>query len=124
MAPEEAIVIVQDRVDAGTLRRLVDSTFGDMVKFVADTDRGIAAVGGELHADGEALLLEHGSSPTALWGANYYPGRGRDECVEFTALINIRPTRGNGGMEIADPAVRERVRAIAYRLLGEGESIE
>ena len=36
----------------------------------------VAAVGGELHADAEALLLEQGSQQKDLWGANYYPGRG------------------------------------------------
>lgn len=117
------IVILEKRVDPVTLRRLVEGGFGDMVKVVVDVDRGIAAAGGELHADGEALLLERGSAPGALWGANYYPGRGRDNCIEFTALINIRPSQGNGSMEIADPAIRERVRQVADRLLGEGEAI-
>jgi hypothetical protein len=123
MAIEEAIVIVEQKIEAETLRRLLRQHFGDMVKFVADVELGIAAVGGELHADGEALLLEHGSSQGALWGANYYPGRGREDCLEFTAMINIRPSRGNASMEISDPAIRDSVRLVAQRLLGEGEPL-
>ena len=116
------IVLVDQRIDPEILRSLVP-LFGDMVKYVVDVERGVAAVGGELHADAEHLLLERGSRQADLWGANYYPGRGRDECVEFTSLINIRPARGNPGMEIEDPAIRDRVRAVTFVLIGEGEPL-
>ena len=78
---------------------------------------------GELHADAEQALLDRGSRPADLWGANYYPGQGREGCVEFTSPINIRPARGNPGMEIGDPAIRERIRAITFALVGEGEAL-
>lgn len=94
-----------------------------MVKYVVDVERRAAAVGGELHADAEKLLLDAGSRQANLWGANYYPGRGRDECIEFTALINIRPSQGNRSMEIEDPVVRERVREITFALIGQGEPL-
>ena len=49
----------------------------------------------------ETITPEHsaanagqGSRQRDLWGANYYPGRGPDGCLEFTALINIRPAQG------------------------------
>ena len=74
----------------------------------------------ELHADAEQVLLEQGSHQTDLWGANYYPGRGREGCIEFTSLINIRPARGNRGMEVEDPAVKERIRALTFTFIGEG----
>ena len=94
-----------------------------MVKFVVDVRRRVMAVGGELHADAESLLLEDGSAQDDLWGANYYPGRGPAHCVQFTALINIRPARGNPGMEIADPAIRDVVRELASTVLGTGEPL-
>ena len=78
------------------------------MKYVVDVHRGVVAVGGEMHADGEQALLEDGSRQPDLWGANYYPGRGREECIEYTSLINIRPAQGNRSMEIQDPAVRQR----------------
>ena len=34
---------------------------------------------------------------------------------------NIRPARWNTGMEIQDPALRERIRTLTYALVGEGE---
>ncbi len=92
-----------------------------MVKYVVDVRRGVVAIGGELHADAELVLLEHGSRQADLWGANYYPGRGRDGCIEFTSLINIRPARGNPGMEVEDPAIRQRVRVLTFALIGEGD---
>jgi len=44
-----------------------------MVKFVVDIDLIKLAVGGEMHADAELVLLEEGSSQESLWGANIYP---------------------------------------------------
>jgi Protein of unknown function (DUF5674) len=117
------IVVVDSRIDPTELARLVALFFGDMVKYVVDVERRVAGVGGELHADAEQRLLEAGSRQADLWGANYYPGRGPDECIEYTSLINIRPAQGNRKMLIADPAIRERVREITFALLGQGEPL-
>ena len=117
------IVVAERRIDPAELRRLVDLYFGDMVKFVADVRKGVAAVGGELHADAEEILLARGSAQADLWGANYYPGRGPDECIEYTALINIRPSRGNRSMEIQDAGTRQAVCEIAHALVGRGEEL-
>lgn len=115
-----SVVILSSRIAPDELRRLVQDGFGEMVKFVADVERGVIGIGGELHADAEQALLDDGSRPEHLWGANYYPGRGRDGCIEFTSFVNVRPARGNPGMEIADSGVRERVRELALELIGEG----
>lgn len=124
METDPGIVIVERRMQQRELARLVQLFFGDMVKYVVDLERRVAAVGGELHADAEQLLLESGSRQADLWGANYYPGKGRDACVEYTALINIRPAQGNRGMLIQDPAVRNRLREVTFDLIGEGEPLE
>ena len=121
---EPDIVFVETRLDRAALRRLVERHFEDMVKYVVDVARGVAAVGGELHADEEELLLEKGSRQEDLWGANYYPGRGEDGCIEYTSLINIRPAQGNRGMLIEDEGLRRRVREITFALIGRGEPLE
>ncbi len=117
------IVILDRRIAPAELTRLVALFFEDMVKYVVDLERGLAAVGGQLHADAEQLLLASGSRQADLWGANYYPGRGEEECIEYTSLINIRPAQGNRSMFIADPDVRARVRALTFDLIGEGEPL-
>jgi hypothetical protein len=94
-----------------------------MVKLVVDTRRRIVGIGGELHADAEQLLLEDGSQQADLWGANYYPGRGPDDCLEYTALINIRPSQDNPSMEILEPAIRDVVRELVFGLIGQGEEV-
>lgn len=123
--PESApdIVIVDQRIEPAELARLVRLFFEDMVKYVVDLDRRVAAVGGELHADAEQLLLESGSRQADLWGANYYPGKGREACIEYTSLINIRPSQGNRSMLVEDPTIRERLREVTFALIGEGEPL-
>jgi hypothetical protein len=121
--PQPDIVVTATRLDQGELGRLVRAHFEDMVKYVVDVGRGMAAVGGELHADAEALLLESGSHQEDLWGANYYPGRGLDGCIEYTSLINIRPASGNRAMLVEDSAIRARIREITFALIGQGEAL-
>jgi len=117
------IVVVDRRIDPVELRRIVALYFGDMVKIVIDVRRRVAALGGELHADAEQVLLAQGSAQSDLWGANYFPGRGPDRCLEYTALINIRPSQGNRSMEIQDADTRRAVREITLALIGRGEEL-
>ncbi len=120
---ESSIAIVDRPIAREELARLVRLFFGDMVKLVVDVRRRVVAVGGELHADAEQQLLEAGSRQADLWGANYYPGLGPENCIEHTALINIRPSQGNPSMEIMDPAIRKAVREVVFALIGQGEAL-
>jgi hypothetical protein len=121
MAEQSPIVVVNRQIPPAELARLTALFFEDMVKYVVDLERRVAAVGGELHAD--ALLLEAGSDQKNLWGANYYPGQGEGRCIEYTSLINIRPAQGNRGMEVQDPELRERIRELTFELIGKGEPL-
>lgn len=123
MPGDEPIVVVSSRIDRGELGRLVALVFVDMVKIVVDLERRVIAVGGELHADAEAPLLASGSRQEDLWGANYYPGRGEEGCIEYTALINIRPGQGNRGMGVQDSELRRRIRELTFELIGRGEPL-
>jgi hypothetical protein len=117
-------ILITDRpIDRAALRALTDQWFGDMVKLVVDLNRRLVAIGGELHADAEALLLESGSRQSDLWGANYMPGTGPERCLELTAMINIRPGQGNRSMVVQDPEVASKMRAIVSELVGRGEPL-
>jgi len=120
---QHEIHVIDRPIEPELLRALVDRFFGDMVKLVVDIRQRLVAVGGELHADAEAILLERGCKQTDLWGANYYPGLGPDDCVEFTALINIRPAQENRAMEVQDPEIRDTMGAIVHELVGRGEPL-
>lgn len=121
MPQDPDILILDRRIEPRELSRLAEAYFHDMVKLVVDVRRRVVGVGGELHADAEKLLLEDGSRQADLWGANYYPGRGKEQCLEYTALINIRPAQGNRSMEIAEGSLRVAVREITFELIGCGE---
>lgn len=85
------------------------------IKLAVDVEQGIAAGGGALHADCEAVLLEAGSRQADIWGADWIPSS--DE-VRYEALINIRPNQYNPSMTIQSPDIRARVKKVVELLLG------
>lgn len=117
------ILFVDRPIERAELVRLIGRPFEDMVKFVVDVEREVVALGGELHADAEAVLLERGSRQASLWGGNYYPGLGEAHCIEYTSLINIRPATGNRSLRIESDVTRDRVRSIVFALIGRGEPL-
>jgi hypothetical protein len=111
------IRIVTAPVSREALRRDAAEQFGDFLKAVVDVGRGLMAIGGELHADEEALLLGEGSRQADLWGINLYPDRSGDELVEFDSMINIRPSQGNRSRGVEDAVIRQRIHEIVQRLV-------
>lgn len=102
----------------GDLQRLAREQFDDFVKAVVDVRQGLMAIGGELHADEESLLIEQGARQADLWGINIYPDRPADERVEFDSMINVRPAQGNRSRSVEDAATRRQIQEIATRLIG------
>ncbi len=111
------IQIVSAPMPLDELRRMAGEQFGDFVKAVVDVRRGVIAIGGELHADEEALLLQQGARQADLWGINLYPDRPTEELIEFDSMINLRPSRGNRSRGVEDAAVQERIRDIVGSLV-------
>jgi hypothetical protein len=117
MPPE--IRIVQEPIMLEEIRSLARDQFGDMVKAVVDVERGIMAIGGELHADEEVTLLDEGSRQSDLWGINLYPDVAGADRIEFDSMINVRPSQGNRSRSIEDATQRERIREVVSRLVRE-----
>lgn len=111
------IKIIKEKITKEELKKITQEGFGEMVKAVVDIEKEIIALGGELHADGNALLLENGSKQENLWGINIYPNKPKNEWVEFSALINIRPSIGNRSMEIQDNKIKEKIKEIINKLI-------
>jgi len=57
----ENIKIISSPTTRSELRSFLYPGFGDMLKLVVDLERRILAVGGELHADEEGILLSDNS---------------------------------------------------------------
>jgi hypothetical protein len=109
--------IVRSSTTRGDLATIATSQFGDMLKAVVDVRRRVMAVGGELHADEEAALLEDGARQEDLWGINIYPAERGDEWIEFDSVINLRPSHGNRSRGVEDPRLREAIREIVAALV-------
>lgn len=82
------IKIVREAIARAELNEMAKQQFGDMVKAVVDVEQGIMAIGGELHSDEEATLLDQGSVQKNLWGINLYPERRLSEWIEFDSMIH------------------------------------
>ena len=111
------IEIISAPISLDGLRRMAAQQFGDFVKAVVDVRRGVMAIGGELHADEEALLRQDGARQADLWGINLYPERPIAELVEFDSMINVRPSQGNRSRGVEDAAVRQQIRDVVRRLV-------
>lgn len=123
MSPAAKIRVLSSPIPKAELAEFVGNPFEGMVKFVVDLDERCIAIGGELHADAEALLLDCGSKQGSLWGGNYYPGVGEGECIQYSSRINIRPSQGNPAMVVQRPEIRARMRELVHALLGRGEAL-
>lgn len=109
--------IIDAPVEKSELAELAKERFGDLVKAVVDIDREVMAIGGELHSDEEALLLENGSKQKDLWGINIYPDKSGEELIQFDSIINLRPSQGNRSRDVTDPTARQKILKIIEKLI-------
>jgi hypothetical protein len=108
------VILIDGPISRQRLKQIAQEQFGDVVKGVVDIKKGIMAIGGELHADEEAFLLERNSKQQDLWGINLYPDLTLPEMVEFDSMINIRPSQNNRSRDVEDAVVRDEIlRAVA-----------
>lgn len=102
-----------DSISIAELRQMAERMYGDLVKVDVDVSRRAVVVDMEMHADGEAMLLESGSKEADLWGINLYPAKfGTDGFVEFNSMINIKPSQRNMTRGVEDMAIQAQIRAI------------
>ncbi|MGH7587020.1 MAG: DUF5674 family protein [Gemmatimonadota bacterium] len=111
--------IVRERIARSSLAAIAEEQFGDMVKAVVDVSRGVMAIGGELHSDEEAFLLDDGSRQHNLWGINLYPAEPVGNWIEYDSMTNVRPAQGNRSRDVEDEGLRMRIREVVDALLEE-----
>lgn len=101
---------VDTSITVSELEKMAERMYGSMVKADVDIEREILLVDMDMHADGEAYLLEEGSRQVDLWGINLHPDKyGSDEFVEFDSMINIRPRQDNPTRDILDESIRKKI---------------
>ncbi len=109
--------IVKKGITRTELKAMAEKMFGNLVKAVVDVEKGIMAVNGELHADGQALLLEEGSKQEDLWGINLYPDKEGEDFLEFDSVINIRPSQQNRSRGVDNPETRKIILEVVNKLI-------
>jgi hypothetical protein len=116
---EDGIEIISNPTALAHLMLVAERKFGDLglVKAVVDVERRIMAIGGGLHVDEQAVLLNHGSRQRDLWGINLYPAQhGSPDWLEFDSTINLRPPV-NRSRSVQDPAIQAAVVDILRELV-------
>ena len=111
------IKIIKDAIYKKELIDIAENQFGDFVKAVVDIEKEIMAIGGELHADEEALLLQEGSNQENLWGINLHLNKSNDEFIEFNSMINVRPSQNNRSRGVESLDVQRKIRDIVNRIV-------
>ena len=113
------MLILNTPISRAQLKEYAANTFGDMIKCVADVDKGLLAIDADLHADLERLLLENGSQQASLWGLNLYPDETGDDFIEYDSLINIRSWQGNPSRDVLNQDVRDKIADIVDKFITE-----
>lgn len=112
--------IIKDKISKEELKQIAKEQFGDLLKAVVDVEKEIMAIGPELHSDGEVLLIEQEDSKREYtWGINLYPGRQKEDWIEFDSIINIKPSLGNRSREVEKPEIKEKIKNIINKLVVE-----
>lgn len=111
------IIIIDKAITVDELRQMAQEGFGDFVKGACDLEKGILALGGELHSDCYEALIEDGSQAKDIWGFNIFPDLPKENRIEFSSLINIRPNQGNRSMEIQNEEIKEKIIQIIEKIV-------
>lgn len=112
-----AVVIVCRPISRVELQ--IHALDGELVKAVVDCERCVMAIGGELHADEEQVLLEEGSKQENLWGVNLYHADRTETWIEFDSMINLRPSQGNRTRGVDNPEIQQKIRTIVTSLMSD-----
>lgn len=114
---ENPIRIISKKISITELKKIAEERYGDLIKAVVDIEKEIMAIGGEMHADEEELLLEHGSKQANLWGINIYPELTGDQFIEFDSIINLRAWQNNRSRGVEDPETKKIITEVVRQLV-------
>lgn len=108
-----AVVIVNSVPVSNSNIDIAKQDYGDYIKFVADIERNVLAIGGEWHADAEKVLLEQGSKQINLWGGGIDLITGD---IDYVSLINTRPNFNNS-QEVTSEEIRLKMAELVKKYI-------
>ena len=111
------VTLVDQPISRQDLKAAARPYYEEVVKAVVDVEKGIMAIGGELHADEEKFLIELDSKQEHLWGINLFTELELPDMVEFDSMINLRPSQNNRSRGVEDAGIRERILEIVQSLI-------
>ena len=112
------IRVIKNSIPLSLLSEIAEERYGDLVKAVVDVEQGIMALGGEMHADEEVILMEQeGSLREHTWGINLLPAESGDEFIQFDSMVNLKPGFGNRTRNVDNEEIREKIVSIVQRLI-------
>lgn len=109
--------IIREKISPEELAQITKENYTTMVKVDVDIERGILAIGGEWHSEGDELLHADGSHRNNVWGINFYPWNPPEGRIQYISLINIKPSLEHPSMEIRDTQLQNKIRLIIEKLL-------
>ena len=114
------IRIIKSPIPLSLLSEIAEERYGDLVKAVVDIEQGIMALGGEMHADEEVVLIEQeGSQREHTWGINLLPVEQGERFIQFDSMINLKPGFGNRTRNVGSEEIRRKIIAIVQQLIKE-----
>lgn len=112
------IEIIKEKINKEYLKKFLDKPFKEVVKFVVDIEREIIALGGELHSDAREILIDDGSDTGNLWGGNIFLAENGEKAeIEYSSLINIKPSQNSFSIDIKDNKIMEMAEKIFKKLI-------
>lgn len=113
-----SIRIIKESITRFELHQIAKERFGDLVKGAVDIEKGIMALGGELHVDEEVELIEKEKSKNEnVWGVNLYPDKKGDDFIEFDSMVNIKPNFGNRTRGVDNLEIKKKIISIVNKLV-------
>lgn len=107
------ILILTKKATVEELKKVAED-FDGYIKFVVDIEMRILTAGGEMHADGEKLLLDNGSQQKDLWGGGLDLKTGE---IDFNSMINLRPNQDNASRDVLNSEIRKKMENIVRKIL-------
>jgi len=97
------MLLVSDPVSKQVVLEKHNTYFETMIKAVVDVRKEVIALDAELD----------------IWGVNFFLDKEKENWIEYTALINLRPSMDNRSMDVQDPEIRQKITQIVNRLIME-----